>query len=113
MNDVCVFCKIVGKQIPAALVYEDDKVLAFNDANPQAPVHVLVIPKAHITTVAELEDMSVIKDLFAVMKKVAEKKGIDKTGYRIVVNHGRDSGQAVPHLHFHLLGGRPLHWPPG
>ena len=113
MNDDCIFCKIVGKQIPAVLVYEDDKVLAFNDVNPQAPVHVLVIPKAHITTVAELEDMSVIKDLFAVMKKVAEEKGIDKTGYRIVVNHGKDSGQAVPHLHFHLLGGRSLHWPPG
>ena len=113
MNDDCIFCKIVGKQIPAVLVYEDDKVLAFNDVNPQAPVHVLVIPKVHITTVAELEDMSVIKDLFAVMKKVAEEKGIDKTGYRIVVNHGKDSGQAVPHLHFHLLGGRSLHWPPG
>jgi len=113
VNDDCIFCKIVGKQIPAVLVYEDDKVLAFNDVNPQAPVHVLVIPKAHITTVAELEDMSVIKDLFAVMKKVAEEKGIDKTGYRIVVNHGKDSGQAVPHLHFHLLGGRSLHWPPG
>ena len=109
----CLFCKIIKKQIPASLVYEDDKVLAFNDINPQAPVHILVIPQQHVTTIAELDDMSVVKELFAVMKKLAVEKGIDKSGYRIVVNHGKDSGQAVPHLHFHLLGGRQLHWPPG
>jgi len=109
----CLFCKIINKEIPASIVYEDDKVLAFNDINPQAPVHILVIPKKHVDTVDELADMSVVSDLFAVMKKLAAEQGVDKSGYRIVVNHGRDAGQAVPHLHFHLLGGRGLHWPPG
>jgi len=109
----CIFCKIIRKEIPSSVVYEDDKVLAFNDIAPQAPVHILVIPKKHADTVAELDDMSVVKDLFSVMKKLAQEKGIDKSGYRIVVNHGKDAGQAVPHLHFHLLGGRPLAWPPG
>jgi histidine triad (HIT) family protein len=109
----CLFCGIIKKEIPSSVVYEDDKVLAFNDIAPQAPVHILVIPKKHVDTVAELGDMAVVKDLFSVMKKLAQKKGIDKSGYRIVVNHGKNAGQAVPHLHFHLLGGRPFEWPPG
>jgi len=109
----CIFCKIVNKEIPSSVVYEDDKALAFNDIAPQAPVHIIIIPKIHVTTVAELDDMDVIRDLYYVMKKIAEEKGIAETGYRIVVNHGKDAGQAVPHLHFHLLGGRPLKWPPG
>lgn len=109
----CIFCKIINKEIPAAIVYEDDKVLAFNDIAPQAPVHILVIPKKHVDTVDQLADMSVVSDLFAVMKKLAAEQGIDKSGYRIVINHGKDAGQAVPHLHFHLLGGRRLAWPPG
>ena len=109
----CIFCKIAKKEIPSSIVYEDDKMLAFNDIAPQAPVHILVIPKKHVSTVAELEDMEVVKDLFSMMKVIAEEKGIAKTGYRIVVNHGKDAGQAVAHLHFHLLGGRPLKWPPG
>jgi histidine triad (HIT) family protein len=109
----CLFCKIAAKEIPASIVFEDDNVLAFNDIAPQAPVHILVIPKQHVASVSELKDLEVLKDLFAVIKKIAAEKGIDKTGYRIVVNHGKDAGQAVPHLHFHLLGGRPLHWPPG
>ena len=109
----CIFCKIAKKEIPSSVVYEDDKVLAFNDISPQAPVHILVIPKIHVTSVAELEDMDVVRDLFSVMKRLAEEKGIAKSGYRIVVNHGKDAGQAVPHLHFHLLGGRPLEWPLG
>lgn len=109
----CIFCKIIKKEIPSSIVYEDDKVLAFNDISPQAPVHIIVIPKTHVTTVAELDDMDVVRDLYSVMKKIAQEKGVDKTGYRIVVNHGKDAGQAVPHLHFHLLGGRPLKWPPG
>ena len=109
----CIFCKIVNKEIPSSVVYEDDKALAFNDIAPQAPVHIIIIPKIHVTTVAELDDMDVIRDLYYVMKKIAEDKGIAETGYRIVVNHGKDAGQAVPHLHFHLLGGRPLAWPPG
>jgi histidine triad (HIT) family protein len=109
----CIFCKIVKKEISSSIVFEDDKVLAFNDIDPKAPVHILVVPKAHVDSVADLKDTAVISDLFAVMKKLAEEKGIDKTGYRIVVNHGKDAGQAVPHLHFHLLGGRLLNWPPG
>lgn len=109
----CIFCKIVNKEIPSSIIFEDDKVIAFNDVSPQAPVHILVIPKKHVSTVDELQDMSVVSDLFSVMKKIAAEKGIDKSGYRIVINHGKDAGQAVPHLHFHLLGGRPLSWPPG
>ncbi|MEE8638629.1 MAG: histidine triad nucleotide-binding protein [Candidatus Margulisiibacteriota bacterium] len=109
----CIFCKIIKKEIPSSIIYEDDKVLAFNDISPQAPVHIIVIPKKHVASVAELDDMGVVRDLFSMMKVIAEEKGIAKTGYRIVVNHGKDAGQAVPHLHFHLLGGRPLKWPPG
>lgn len=109
----CIFCKIIKKEISSSVVYEDDKVLAFHDISPQAPVHILVIPKKHIASVASLEDMAVISDLFSTIKKIAEEKGIDKTGYRVVVNQGRDAGQVVPHLHFHLLGGRSLGWPPG
>ena len=109
----CIFCKIIKKEIPSSVIYEDDKVLAFNDIDPKAPTHILVIPKQHVDTVDQLTDMSVVADLFAVMKKIAAEKGLDKSGYRIVVNHGRDAGQAVSHLHFHLLGGRKLSWPPG
>ncbi|MEA3492799.1 MAG: histidine triad nucleotide-binding protein [Candidatus Margulisiibacteriota bacterium] len=109
----CIFCKIVRKEIPAEIVFEDNKVLAFKDINPQAPHHILFIPKEHVTSVADLENIIVISDLFAAMKQVAQTIGIDKSGYRIVVNHGKEAGQAVPHLHFHLLGGRPLKWPPG
>jgi len=109
----CIFCKIIKKQIPSSLVFEDDKILAFNDISPKAPVHILVIPKQHVAGIAELSDTAIVSDLFALMKKLAVEKGLDKTGYRIVVNHGKDAGQAVPHLHFHLLGGRPLKWPPG
>ena len=109
----CIFCKIVKKEIPSSVVYEDDKVFAFNDIHPQAPTHVLVISKEHVQGVAELNNTAIISDLFSVMKKIAQEKGLDKTGYRIVVNHGKDAGQAVPHLHFHLLGGRKLTWPPG
>jgi histidine triad (HIT) family protein len=109
----CLFCKIAKKEIPSSIVYEDDKVFAFNDINPKAPTHILIIPKKHISSVADEGVAAVVGDLFSVMKKLAEEKGVDKTGYRIIVNHGKDSGQAVPHLHFHLLGGRPLKWPPG
>jgi histidine triad (HIT) family protein len=110
---MCIFCRIIAKQIPASVVYEDDQVLAFNDLSPQAPVHILVIPKQHVETVDQLQDMSVLGELFSAIKKLAKEKGLDKSGYRVVVNHGADAGQAVPHLHFHLLGGRALHWPPG
>ncbi len=95
------------------MVYEDEKVFAFNDINPQAPVHILVIPKQHIPSITDVTDFSIVGYLFKIINQLAEEKGIKATGFRVIVNHGRDSGQAVPHLHFHLLGGRPLHWPPG
>ncbi|MFC1511254.1 histidine triad nucleotide-binding protein [Candidatus Margulisiibacteriota bacterium] len=109
----CIFCKIIKKEIKAAIVYEDENVLAFDDINPKAPVHILVIPKEHVANVSKVAKVAKVAELFAVMQKLAKEKGIDKTGYRIVVNQGKDAGQAVDHLHFHLLGGRPLKWPPG
>jgi len=109
----CVFCKIINKEIPSQIVFEDETVVAFNDSSPQAPVHILVIPKMHVESLAKLEDMGVVADIFNVMKQLALDLGIDKTGYRIVTNYGKDAGQLVPHLHFHLLGGRSMDWPPG
>lgn len=103
----CLFCKIINKEIPASIVYEDDDVLAFNDIAPKAPVHILVIPKKHTIGISQTDK------LFSILQKLAKEKGIEGSGYRVVVNQGKDAGQAVDHLHFHLLGGRPLHWPPG
>lgn len=110
---VCLFCKIVKKEIPSDIVYEDDQVLAFNDIDPKAPTHILAIPKQHVASIAELEDMGVAAKLLTVLKKLAKEKGLNESGYRIVVNHGKHGGQAVYHLHFHLLGGRQMTWPPG
>lgn len=109
----CIFCKIINKDIPASIVYEDEKVLAFNDVNPQAPVHILFIPKEHIGGLVELQNTAIIDNLFKVMKRIAAEQGLDQSGYRIVVNQGPDAGQAVGHLHFHLLAKRKLTWPPG
>lgn len=109
----CLFCKIIKKEIPADIVYEDKKVLAFKDIAPQAPVHILVIPKEHAKNIYELKDFSLLPALFETIREVASQKGIDQTGFRVVLNNGREAGQAVDHLHFHLLGGRPLSWPPG
>jgi len=110
----CIFCKIANKEIKSDIVYEDDRVVAFNDINPHAPVHVLVIPKKHIVGVAEArdEDAELIGHLQLVAAKLAEEKGVAE-GYRIVVNSGPLAGQSVMHLHYHLLGGRRLNWPPG
>ncbi|MBN3033836.1 MAG: histidine triad nucleotide-binding protein [Candidatus Saganbacteria bacterium] len=112
MND-CLFCKIAAKQIPSSAVYEDDKVFAFNDIAPQAPTHILVIPKEHVATLADVKDYSVLADIFRVVNKLAAERGLDKTGYRTVINTGRAAGMAVHHLHIHLLGGRDFSWPPG
>lgn len=114
MND-CIFCKIVAGEIPSKKVYEDDQVLAFYDIDAQAPVHVLVIPKRHIQSVLELttQDAALLAHLFEVVGKVAHSLGIAETGFRLVVNTGKDGQQSVPHLHFHILGGRSLQWPPG
>ena len=107
---MCVFCKIVNREIPAKVVYEDDKVMAFHDINPQAPVHILVIPKEHIPTVNDLEEKhkELIGHIFMVIKEIAREMGIAESGYRVLVNCNRDGGQEIYHLHFHLLGGAPL-----
>ena len=109
-----IFKKIIDKQIPADIVYEDDRCIAFRDINPQAPVHVLVIPRKEIPTHSDISDADreLIGHLHVVAGNVARQLGIDE-GYRIVVNCKEPAGQTVPHLHLHLLGGRTFHWPPG
>ena len=110
----CLFCKIVRNEIPSSKVYEDDKVLAFNDIDPKAPTHILIIPKKHIASVAALEDedYELVAHIVRTAKQLAADKGLDN-GFRLVANTGRDGGQTVNHLHFHLLGGRAFGWPPG
>ena len=111
----CIFCKIAAGEIPAVKIYEDDSVLAFKDIDAQAPVHFLLIPKKHIGSILKLttEDSSLVVHLMEVIKKVAEENGLNQDGFRIVVNTGENGGQTVPHLHFHILGGREMAWPPG
>ena len=111
----CIFCKIAKKDIPAEVVYEDDSVMAFRDINPQAPVHVLIIPKKHIETLMDIvpEDAGTIGSIYMAAKKIAEKEGVSKSGFRLVQNCNADAGQEVFHIHFHMLGGRKLSWPPG
>ena len=110
-----LFEKIVARQIPARIVYEDDLVLAFHDLKPQAPTHVLIVPKKPIPRLAEAtpEDQMVLGHLLLKAAKVAQQLGVDASGFRLVFNNGPDAGESVPHLHGHILGGRPLHWPPG
>ncbi|ATB28840.1 histidine triad nucleotide-binding protein [Melittangium boletus] len=112
---MCLFCKIRDGQIPAKVVHRDEQCLAFEDINPQAPTHVLIIPNKHIATVSELvpEDREVVGQLFLTAAKIARERGIADTGYRVVMNTGDNAGQTVFHIHLHLLGGRPMHWPPG
>lgn len=111
----CIFCKIVSKEIPASIVYEDEKIIAFNDIKPQAPIHVLLIPKEHFASLNEIpeEKKDVLNLLLLKARQIAQEKGIAGDGYRIVLNTERDSGQEVFHIHFHLLGGRRMLWPPG
>ena len=110
-----IFEKIIAKEIPATIVYEDDIVLAFRDVNPQAPVHILIVPKKSISRIAEAKpaDAQLFGHLLLKAAEVAEKAGLKQTGYRLVINNGRDGGESVPHLHCHILGGRPMVWPPG
>ena len=110
-----LFERIIAREIPADIVFEDDQVLAFRDIKPQAPVHILIIPKKLITRVGEAtpDDQAVLGHLLLKAAEVARKAGVAGTGYRLVFNNGRDAGEAVPHLHCHLLGGRALEWPPG
>ena len=111
----CIFCKIINGEIPSKKVYEDDKVYAFYDINPEAPIHFLVIPKEHIQSVNDLNvnNIDIISHIFKVINELVSKLGIAETGYRIVNNCGTDGGQTVGHMHFHILGGRNLQWPPG
>jgi histidine triad (HIT) family protein len=110
-----VFQKIIDRQIPASIVYEDDLVLAFRDVNPQAPVHVLIVPKKLIPRLSEAqaEDHKLMGHLLLKAAAVAAQLGLDKTGYRLVINNGPDGGESVAHLHCHILGGRKMIWPPG
>lgn len=106
----CIFCKIAAGEIPSTKVYEDDKVLAFKDINPLAPVHILVIPKNHIESAAEItaDNSAVVAHIFEVIAKIAKEQGIDKDGFRVVSNCGENGCQSVKHLHFHILGGKKL-----
>jgi histidine triad (HIT) family protein len=110
----CIFCKIVSGEIPASKVYEDDKVLAFKDLEPQAPVHVLIIPKQHIASMAEINERNsaVVAHIFEVAAIIAKENGLEN-GFRVVSNCGESAGQSVMHLHFHLMGGRDFGWPAG
>jgi len=115
MSSSCVFCRIVAGEEPAEILHSTETVLAFRDLNPKAPTHLLLIPKEHLTDVRDLEDRhgGVLADLFQAATHLAKTEGIERTGWRLVTNVGRDAGQSVFHLHLHLLGGRPMTWPPG
>ncbi|MDF2773438.1 MAG: histidine triad protein [Geminicoccaceae bacterium] len=113
MADDCLFCRIVRKEIPAKLVAEDEHSLAFRDVNPQAPVHVLVIPKEHVPSLNEANDAAMLGRLSLMAAQIARAEGISGDGYRTVLNTNSAAGQTVFHIHLHLLGGRALHWPPG
>ena len=111
----CLFCKIIDGEIPGDIVYENDSVLAFNDINPIAPVHILVIPKEHIATLNDLEEKhtQTMGELFLAAKQIASEKGISESGYRTVFNCNKDAQQTVFHIHLHLIAGRQMSWPPG
>jgi histidine triad (HIT) family protein len=113
--DDCVFCRIGRGEIPADIVYKDDEVVAFRDINPQGPVHVVIIPVEHIPGIKEAEErhQGLVGKLMLVAARIAQDEGIADSGYRLVVNQGREAGQSVDHLHVHVIGGRAMHWPPG
>ncbi len=115
MSQECIFCKIAAKEIPATVVYEDDMVLAFRDLNPVAPEHVLLIPKRHIPSLQEMTpaDQPAVNAAIAAVPKLAKLLGLAEGGFRLVTNTGVDGGQTVGHLHWHLMGGRKMTWPPG
>jgi len=111
--DACLFCRIVAKEIPAKIVAETADCVAFRDVNPQAPVHVLVVPRAHVPSLNEVTDATIVGKLAQLAKDVAQREGLADRGYRLVINTNADAGQTVFHLHMHLLGGRKMSWPPG
>lgn len=112
---MCIFCKIIAGEIPSSKVYEDDKILAFNDIEPQAPVHIIIIPKEHISSANEINEKNaeVIAHIFTKIPEIAKQAGVAESGYRVVNNCGKDGGQTVEHIHFHLTGGREFGWPAG
>jgi histidine triad (HIT) family protein len=115
VDTACIFCRIAAHEIPADVVRESDRVVAFRDLNPQAPTHILLIPKEHVESVAEIADHhgETLADIMQAATQLARAEGIAESGWRLVTNVGADAGQAVFHLHFHLLGGRVMQWPPG
>ncbi len=113
MADDCLFCRIVRREIPAQLVFEDEHVVAFRDINPQAPVHVVIVPREHVASLNDVTDAALVGRLSLAAAKIALAEGVADSGYRTVINTNRDAGQTVFHLHLHLLGGRHLSWPPG
>ncbi len=115
MNKDCIFCKIIKGEIKSSIVYENDSVLAFKDIAPKAPVHIVVIPKAHIEKISDLnqKNKGIISELVLAANEIARKTNIATAGYRLVLNCGPDAGQAVFHIHMHILGGRKMTWPPG
>lgn len=115
VDDACIFCKIVAGEVPADILYEDELAVAFRDINPQAPVHVLIIPRRHLAAVSDMneDDKALIGHLHWVARHLAPELGLSDSGFRLVINNGRDAQQTVGHLHLHLLGGRSFRWPPG
>jgi histidine triad (HIT) family protein len=113
MTDTCLFCRIIRKEIPAKIVWEDANSLAFRDIDPKAPTHVLVIPKVHVASLNEATDPVMLGRLVLAAREIASEEGIAESGYRVVLNTGAGAGQTVFHLHLHLLGGRRMTWPPG
>jgi len=111
----CIFCKIIKKEIPAKIVFEDEKLLAFEDIAPKAPIHILVIPKEHFVSLNEVPEdkKDILAEILHRARLIAREKGLAERGYRIVLNIGKEAGQAVFHIHFHILGGRKMNWPPG
>jgi histidine triad (HIT) family protein len=113
MADDCLFCKIVRGEIPAKLLFENDRVVAFRDIRPEAPTHILVVPREHVPSLNEATDAALIGELSLAAARIAKSEGIAESGYRTVINTNRDAGQTVFHVHLHLLGGRAMGWPPG
>jgi histidine triad (HIT) family protein len=115
MMEECLFCRIVNKEVATDIVEERPTTMAFRDVNPQAPVHILVVPKEHIPSIKDIEaeECDILADIFRLINDIAVSEGISQTGYRVVVNTGEEAGQDVDHLHFHMLGGRFMKWPPG
>ena len=113
MSDNCLFCRILRGEIPSTQVAESERAIAFRDVNPQAPTHVLVIPRDHVASLSAAHDPQMLGEVLSLAASVARAEGLDADGYRVVINNGRNAGQAVDHLHLHVLGGRKMTWPPG